>query len=106
MPSVRKSQTIRDLEYVLKLCEDIERGGCGAFRRIAESVKENTSAITMAVNRVEKYVGHALVETTKKGNRVAKLTRFGKAYIKSCPKVINAWNCLELAIANAEKEMD
>jgi DNA-binding transcriptional LysR family regulator len=106
MPSVRKSQTMRDLEYVLKLCEEIERGGRGAFRRIAETVNENPSAITIAVNRVEKYVGRPLLETTEKGSRAAKLTSYGKAYLKCCPEVISAWDCLELAIAEAENSTE
>jgi DNA-binding transcriptional LysR family regulator len=93
---------MRDLEYVLNLCVDIEREGRGAFRRVAEKVGENPSTITLAVDRVEKYVGHPLVETTVKGNRVAKLTPYGEVYVKCCPEVISAWNRLELMIAGAE----
>ena len=102
MPSDRKCQTIRDLEYVLELCAEIKRGGRGAFRRVAASVQENPSAITMAVNRVEKYVGRALLERTQKGSRKSMLTPFGESYSKLCPDVLRAWDRLERSMSSAE----
>jgi len=84
--------TIRDLFVVSAILAEVERGGRGAFRRVAARERIRLSLLTEALDRIEAQIGFKLLETGPSGRRRSVLSPVGDQFRFGASAMVTAWD--------------
>jgi DNA-binding transcriptional LysR family regulator len=99
MPDDYPTITIRDLVVVATLLNECL--GPGAYRRAASTTGASLSLVNASVGRVERLLGHKLLEIEREGRRESRETKAGEAFRLSVADVLDAWDKLVKSVAKA-----